>query len=89
MAARNPRQVSAENIDGDRGKHQDCAHPEAPVTMHAPPIRARIWLTTVVAVSFGVVPVSGHFFSILALHSPRRSVVSACAVIQVAWPHVD
>jgi hypothetical protein len=42
-----------------------------------------------VAVSFGVVPVSGHFFSILALHSPRRSVVSACAVIQVAWPHVD
>jgi hypothetical protein len=41
--------------------------------MHPPPVRARIWLTCVAAVSFGVVLASGHLFSISAEDSPPRA----------------
>jgi len=39
MVTRNPGEVAAENIDRDRRSQEECANPEAPVTMHAPPIR--------------------------------------------------
>lgn len=70
MAIWNPRQIAAQNIDGDRGSHEDCAYPEAPVTMHTPPVRPWIGFACAVAVSFGIVPVSSHYFSISCEHSP-------------------
>ena len=66
MAAWNPRQVATENIDRQCGSHQNHANPEAPVLMHALPIRARAGFTRFAAVSFEVVPVAGHLFSIVA-----------------------
>jgi hypothetical protein len=63
LAAWNPRQVSTQNVDGDRRKHEDRAYPKAPVTMHSPPVRAWIGFASVAAVSFEIVLVSCHFFS--------------------------
>jgi hypothetical protein len=40
--------------------------------MHAPPVRSRIGLTSVAAVSFEIVFASGHLFSIAASYAPRR-----------------
>jgi hypothetical protein len=69
-AARNPRKVSTQNIDCDSRNHEDYADPEAPVTMHPPPVWARIWLTTIAAIAFTVVFASGHLSSILK--NPRK-----------------
>jgi hypothetical protein len=69
----NPRQVAAQNEDSERRSHQKRTYPEAPVTMHTSPVRTRIGFTAVAAVSFPVVPVSRHLFSISAWHSPRRA----------------
>ena len=66
LAARNPSEVTTQNINRDGGKHKDCANPEAPVTMHTPPIGARIGLATIAAISFEVVLAAGHPFSIFA-----------------------
>jgi hypothetical protein len=74
LPAWNPRQVSTQNIDGYRSDHEDCADPEAPVTMHSPPVRARIRLAAFAAVSFVVVLASGHFFSISASYSRLRKI---------------
>ena len=73
MATRNPRQIAAQNIDSERGRHEDGAYPEAPVTMHAPPVRPRIWFANAVTVPFGVVLVSCHCFSISDEYSPLRA----------------
>jgi hypothetical protein len=66
MSARNPRQIAAQHVDCDCGSHQEGAYPEAPVEVHAPPVRSGIGLTAVTAVSFGVVLVSGHLLSVCA-----------------------
>jgi len=70
----NPGQVAAQNVNSERSRHEDRADPEAPVTMHALPVRARFGFTAVAAVSFVVVLASGHLFSITASYSPRRAV---------------
>ncbi len=64
MAVWNPRQIATQNINNQSGSHKDCAYPKAPVAMHAPPVRSWIGFASTVAVSFGVVLVSGHYFSI-------------------------
>ena len=69
----NPCQIAAENVNSERSRHEDRADPEAPVTMHALPVRAGFGFTAVAAVSFVVVLASGHLFSIAALYSPRRA----------------
>ena len=66
LAAWNPSEVSTQNINGDGGKHKDGANQEAPVTMHTPPIGARIGLAMIATLSFEVVLVAGHPFSISA-----------------------
>jgi hypothetical protein len=73
VPAWNPREIAAENVDRERSRHKDRAYPEAPVTMHTPPVRAGFGFTFVAAVSFVVVLASGHLFSIAALYSPRRA----------------
>jgi hypothetical protein len=66
-AARNPRQVPAQNVNGNSRNHKDCASPKAPVTMHTPPVRAWIRLATIAAISFAVVFASGHLFSVFRI----------------------
>jgi hypothetical protein len=73
VSAWNPCQIAAENVDGDRSKHQDRANPEAPVTMHTFPIWARFGFTVVATISFMVMLASRHLFSIAASYSPRRA----------------
>jgi hypothetical protein len=73
MAIWNPRQITARNVNSERGSHQDNAYPEAPITMHAPPIWTRIGLPAVAAISFHVVLASSHFVSISWEYSPRRA----------------
>ena len=75
MAIWNPRQFATQNIDSERGSHEDSAYPEAPVTMHAPPVRPWIWFASAVTVPFGVVLVSSHYLSISNEHSPLRAVL--------------
>jgi hypothetical protein len=70
LAARNPRQVSIQDFDGERYKHESCTNPEAPVTVHAPPIRPWIRLARVAAIALRIVPVSGHFLSVPASKLP-------------------
>src|ERR1035438_607431 len=60
LAAWNPSQVSTQEVNGKRGSHKYCANPEAPVTMHAPPVRTRIGFASIAAISLTIVPVSGH-----------------------------
>ena len=69
----NPCQVAAENVNSERSRHEDRADPEAPVTMHALPVRTGFGFTAVAAVSFMVVLASGHLFSIAASYSPQRA----------------
>ena len=83
-----PRQIATQNIDSERGSHEDCAYPKAPVTMHAPPVRAGIGFASAVAVSFGVVLVSSHYFSISHKHSPLRAApVAEVSTIQGSFGH--
>lgn len=72
-----PGQIAAENVDAKRRGHQKRSDPEAPVMVHSPPIRARIGLASFPAVSFGIVLVSGHFFSIS--HGFRRRAQTGCS----------
>jgi hypothetical protein len=67
QAARNPSQVSTQDVNGDSRDHEDRAYPEAPVTMHAPPVRAWVRLAIIAAISFGVVFASGHLISIFRI----------------------
>jgi hypothetical protein len=76
MAIWNPRQIAAQNIDGERGSHEDGSYPEAPVTMHPSPVRAGIGFANAVAVAFGVMLVSSHCFSISDEYSPQRAALS-------------
>jgi hypothetical protein len=73
MAIWNPRQIAAENIDSERGRHEHSAYPEAPVTVHPPPVWAGIGLPGAAAVSFRIVLVSSHLFSMAALYRPPRA----------------
>ena len=73
MTVWDPRQVAAQNVDGERSRHKERTYPEAPVTMHALPVRTGIGLTAVATISFMVVLASGHLFSIAASYSPRRA----------------
>jgi hypothetical protein len=68
-----PCQVAAENVNRERGSHEEGTDPEPPVTMHALPVRAGLGLTAVAAISFMIVLASSHFVSIAALYSPRRA----------------
>jgi hypothetical protein len=61
MTARNPRQVSSQNVNSERRKHEDRAYPEAPVGVHAPPVRTGIGFTAVAAYSFVVVLIPRQF----------------------------
>jgi hypothetical protein len=72
MAARNPGQVSTQNVNGERRSHEHGAHPETPVAMHAPPVRTRVWLAGIATISFGVMLASSHLVSIATVHLPRR-----------------
>jgi hypothetical protein len=63
MAVWNPRQVAAQNVNRDRSSHEERTNPEAPVTMHAPPVRAGVRLATITAVALMIVPVSRHLAS--------------------------
>ena len=73
MTIWNPRQIAAQNIDSGRGSHEDSAYPEAPVTIHAPPVRPWIGFASAVTVPFGVVLVFSHYFSISDEYSPLRA----------------
>jgi hypothetical protein len=79
MTVWNPRQVATQNIDSERSSHEDSAYPEAPVTMHPSPVRARIGLTPVAAISFQIVLAPGPLFSFTAEYSPRRAAWLQCA----------
>src|ERR1700722_9515521 len=71
VAARKPRQVLAQNVYRDRGRHEDGTHPETPITMHALPIGTRPNFSVVATISFVIVSPSSHFVSIP--RSPRAS----------------
>ncbi len=87
MAIWNPRQIATQNIDSERGGHKDSAYPEAPVSMHPPPVRPWIGFASAVAVSFGVVPVSGHCFSLSDVHSqPRAPYCRMLDSTRLGWP---
>ena len=73
MAIWNPRQIAAQNIDCERGGHENSANPEAPVAMHPSPVRTGIGFAGAVAVSLRVVLVSCQFVSISSEYSPRRA----------------
>jgi hypothetical protein len=73
MAIGNPRQITAQNIDGKRGTHKHSAYPEPPITMHPSPVRPWIGFPSAVAVSFWVVLVSSHFSSNSDEYSPLRA----------------
>jgi hypothetical protein len=73
MAIWNPRQIATQNIDSERGSHKYSVYPETPVTMHPPPVGPWIGFATAATVPFGVVLVSGHYFSISDEYSPRRA----------------
>ena len=73
MAARDPCQVTTQDVDCQRRCQQDCANPEAPVTMHPSPVRTGIGFAGAVAVSLRVVLVSCQFVSIAGEYSPRRA----------------
>jgi hypothetical protein len=38
MAVWNPREVAAQNVNGECSGHKNRTYPEAPVTMHTPPV---------------------------------------------------
>ena len=69
----NPCQVAAENVNSERGRHEERTYPEAPITMHTLPVRAGLGFTVFATVSFMIVLASGHLFSIAAWYSPRRA----------------
>ena len=73
VAIWNPRQIATKHVDGQGRCHENCAYPEAPVTMHAPPIWTRIGFSPVATISFQAVLASCHFVSITAEYSPRRA----------------
>jgi hypothetical protein len=73
MAIWDPRQITRQNVDSQRGSHEDSAYPEAPVTMHASPVRAWIGLTRVATIAFLIMLASGHLASIAAEYSPWRA----------------
>ena len=77
VTARHPGQVATQNVDSERGSHEDGAYPETPVTMHTPPVRPWIGFASAVTVSFGVVLVSSHCFSISDEDVYKRQPVSA------------
>ena len=73
MAIWNPGQVATKHVDGQGRRHQNRSYPEAPVTMHAPPIWTRARFAAVATISLMVMPVSCHFVSISCEYSPRRA----------------
>ena len=73
MAIWNPRQVATQDVDGERGGHEDSTNPEAPVTMHPSPVRAGSGFAGSVAVSLRVVLISCQLVSIAEEYSPLRA----------------
>ena len=69
----NPCQIATQNVNSERRRHKKRAHPEAPITMHTLPVRARAGFTAVATISFPVVLASRHLFSISREYSPRRA----------------
>jgi len=63
QAAWNPCQIATQNVNRECCKHEDGSYPEAPVAMHPSPVRTRIRLTPIAAISFLIVLASGHLFS--------------------------
>jgi hypothetical protein len=73
MTIWNPRQIATKHVDGQGRRHENRSYPEAPVTMHAPPVRPWIGFASAVTIPFGVVLVSSHNFSISGESSPLRA----------------
>ena len=83
----NPCQVAAENVNGECSAHKDRAYPEAPVTMHTLPVRARAGFTAVATISFVVVSVPRHHFSASA--GSGSEAIMFCAAFSLlarSWP---
>jgi hypothetical protein len=68
-----PRQVATQDVDCECPSHEASTYPKAPVMVHPSPVRARIGLSAVAAISFGVVFIARQFPSISAEYSPRRA----------------
>ena len=86
MSARYPRKVSTEHVNCKRSGHQDRAYPESPVAMHSAPVRTRIGLTRVTAVSFWIVLVSSHLFSNGAMfREPNSFIMNGNSLLH--WEH--
>jgi len=49
--------------------HKNGADPEAPISMHSPPVRAGVGLAHLSAIVFAIMLVAGHCFSVSA---PRQ-----------------
>jgi hypothetical protein len=73
MTPWNPCQVTTKNVNGECRRHEERAHPETPVPMHARPVRTRAWLAALAAVAFVIVPVARQIASIMGEYSPRRA----------------
>ena len=86
MTVWNPRQIATENVDGQGRSHENRSYPEAPVTMHAPPIWTRTRFAAVAAISFMVVLVSCHFVSIAVEY--QRYFRNACEAKHESIPAV-
>jgi hypothetical protein len=83
--ARDPRKVSAQYVNRERGKQHERAHPEAPIEVHAPPIGTWIGLTVFAAVAFEIVFVSGHLFSTVTVRCcASRDSTNYCAWVASA-----
>jgi len=74
VAIRNPCQITTQNIDCERGSHEDSTYPEAPVTMHPSPVRTWIGFACATAIPLEVVLASSHLFPITDEY--RRATVS-------------
>jgi hypothetical protein len=73
--ARDPCQVTAQNVDGESSGHEECAYPEAPVVVHPLPVRSGARFPMFAAFSFVIVPISGH------ISPPSSFVVLATAAV--------
>jgi hypothetical protein len=63
LAAGNESEIVAHNEDGKCHGHEECTHPEAPVTVHPLPVGTWVRFTMVAAMSFSEMPVSSHIAS--------------------------
>jgi len=63
MAVWNPREVAAQNVNGECSGHKNRTYPEAPVTMHTPPVGTGARFAALTAISLPVMLASRHLVS--------------------------